>query len=50
MTDTEAVARSYFDELINKHNLDYIPTLFDPGISFHNRKCRPPAFELESRE
>ena len=39
--DVEAVARSYFDELINKHNLDYIPTLFDPSISFHDPAIVP---------
>ncbi len=39
--DTGAVAQSYFDRLINRHDLDYIPTLFDPGIQFHDPAIVP---------
>ena len=41
MADTEAIARSYFEKLINVHDLDYIPTLFDPNIQFHDPAIIP---------
>lgn len=39
--DPKAVARSYFDELINKHNLPFIDELFDPAIVFHDPAIIP---------
>jgi len=41
VADTEAIARSYFEKLINVHDLDYIPTLFDPNIQFHDPAIIP---------
>jgi steroid delta-isomerase-like uncharacterized protein len=41
VADTETIARSYFEKLINVHDLDYIPTLFDPGIQFHDPAVIP---------
>jgi steroid delta-isomerase-like uncharacterized protein len=41
VADTEAIARSYFEKLINVHDLDYIPTLFDPAIQFHDPAIIP---------
>ena len=41
MADTEAIARSYFEKLINVHDLGYIPTLFDPGIQFYDPAIIP---------
>jgi predicted ester cyclase len=41
VADTEAVASSYFEKLVNVHDLDYIPTLFDPGIQFHDPAIIP---------
>ncbi|HEY3082301.1 MAG TPA: ester cyclase [Chloroflexota bacterium] len=40
-TDVKRVARSYFEELINKHNLGFIETLFDPAIEFHDPAIVP---------
>ncbi|MPZ99146.1 MAG: hypothetical protein GEU80_07380 [Dehalococcoidia bacterium] len=34
--DTEAVARSYFERLINQHDVAFATTLFDPAIGFHD--------------
>jgi steroid delta-isomerase-like uncharacterized protein len=34
--DTKAVARSYFERLINQHDLPYVDQLFDPGIAFYD--------------
>lgn len=41
MADTEAIARSYFEKLIDVHDLDYIPTLFDPNIQFYDPAIIP---------
>jgi predicted ester cyclase len=41
VADTGAIARSYFEQLINVHDLGYIPTLFDPGIQFHDPAIIP---------
>ena len=41
MPDTETIARNYFEMLINVHDLDYIPTLFDPDIQFHDPAIIP---------
>lgn len=41
MADTEAIAHGYFEKLINVHDLDYIPTLFDPGIQFYDPAIVP---------
>jgi steroid delta-isomerase-like uncharacterized protein len=41
VADTEAIARSYFEKLINVHDLDSIPTLFDPAIQFHDPAIIP---------
>src|SRR5262249_21347243 len=38
---TEAVARSYFEKLIDVHDLGYIPTLFDPDIQFYDPAIIP---------
>ncbi len=35
-TDARAVARSYFDRLINQHDLDFADELFDPAIAFRD--------------
>jgi steroid delta-isomerase-like uncharacterized protein len=34
--DPRAVARSYFERLINQHDLDYADALFDPAIAFRD--------------
>ena len=34
--DVSAVARSYFDLLINRHDVGFADTLFDPAVSFHD--------------
>jgi steroid delta-isomerase-like uncharacterized protein len=39
--DTRAVATSYFDRLINDHDLGFIPALFDPRIAFHDPAIIP---------
>jgi len=39
--DTREIARSYFERLINRHDLGFIPTLFDPAISFHDPAIIP---------
>ncbi len=41
MADTAAVARSYFERLTNQHDLDFIPTLFDPAIQFYDPAIVP---------
>ncbi|HEY8684318.1 MAG TPA: ester cyclase [Chloroflexota bacterium] len=39
--DAKTVAQSYFEELINKHNLPFVDQLFDPAISFHDPALFP---------
>ena len=39
--DTERVARSYFEALINKHDLGFVDTLFAPTIAFHDPAIVP---------
>ncbi|HZB95752.1 MAG TPA: ester cyclase, partial [Herpetosiphonaceae bacterium] len=34
--DTREVARSYFEQLINKHDLPFVDQLFDPNIAFYD--------------
>lgn len=34
--DIQQVARSYFDRLINTHDLDFVDQLFDPSIAFYD--------------
>jgi steroid delta-isomerase-like uncharacterized protein len=41
VTDTANVARSYFEELTNKHNLNFIDQLFDPNIAFYDPAIIP---------
>jgi steroid delta-isomerase-like uncharacterized protein len=41
VADTEAIARSYFEKLINVHDLGYIPTLFDPDVQFYDPAIIP---------
>ena len=41
LSDTRAVAQSYFYDLINKHNLAYADQLFDSAISFHDPAIIP---------
>ena len=36
LDEVKAVARSYFDELTNKQNVDYADTLFTPDIAFYD--------------
>jgi len=33
---SKALAQSYFEKLINVHNLEAVDELFDPGIGFHD--------------
>ena len=35
-TDVRAVAMSYFEELTNKRNVDFVDQLFTPDIAFHD--------------
>jgi steroid delta-isomerase-like uncharacterized protein len=35
-TDSRQVAHSYFERLINQHDLLYVDELFDPGIAFYD--------------
>ena len=35
-TDTRQVAHSYFERLINQHDLPYVDELFDPAIAFYD--------------
>src|SRR5215472_681695 len=39
--DTKAIARSYFDELINKHDLSFADQLFDSEIAFYDPAIIP---------
>lgn len=34
--DSRAVAHSYFDRLINQHDLQFVDQLFDPAIAFYD--------------
>ncbi len=40
-TDTTAIARSYFEELINQHNLAFADQLFDPAVAFYDPAIVP---------
>jgi steroid delta-isomerase-like uncharacterized protein len=40
-TDTASVARSYFEELTNKRNLDFVDELFTPDIAFYDPAILP---------
>jgi steroid delta-isomerase-like uncharacterized protein len=39
--DTKAVARSYFDDLTNKRDLDFVDRLFTDDIAFHDPAIVP---------
>jgi steroid delta-isomerase-like uncharacterized protein len=39
--DSTAIARSYFEELINKHNLAFADQLFDSAIAFYDPAIIP---------
>ena len=41
MADTKAIATSYFEKLINVHDLGYIPTLFTPDVQFYDPAMIP---------
>lgn len=41
MPDTGAVARSYFERLVNRHDLGFIPDLFDPAVAFYDPAIVP---------
>jgi steroid delta-isomerase-like uncharacterized protein len=41
LDDVKAVARSYFDELTNKQNVDYADQLFTADIAFHDPAIVP---------
>jgi steroid delta-isomerase-like uncharacterized protein len=45
MAGTADVARSYFERLTNQHDLDFIPTLFDPNIQFYDPAIIPGGHE-----
>jgi|SRR5579871_2238124 len=39
--DSRQVAHSYFDRLINTHDLDFVNELFDPSIAFYDPAIVP---------
>lgn len=41
LDETKAVARSYFEELTNKHNVDFAEDLFTDDIAFHDPAIVP---------
>ena len=40
-TDPKVIARSYFEELINKHNLSFADQLFDSAIALYDPAIIP---------
>jgi len=41
LADVKSVARSYFEELVNKHNLEFVDQLFDSSIAFYDPAIIP---------
>lgn len=41
VSDVKAVARSYFEELTNKHDVAFADQLFDPAIAFYDPAIIP---------